>query len=139
MDKETKIFLGKILGEIYRIQNHINPSVFSVSKATIYGLLNGLEEEIDRHFDGGLISNEKINHTVNILSKYFDDPEKEASFKGFYDIETALKEGGVSRGEACVILRWLKANERFTNIIQKMDSPHSPTECRNFNLEDYDG
>lgn len=134
MDKETKLFLGKILGEIYTLQNHINPD--PANKATIYGLLNGIEEEIDQQFEIRFISNNKTKHVADILEEYFNDPEKEANFQGFYDIEHALKEGGVSRSEARIILTWLNAHGHFTNIIEKMDSPRSPSECKKFDLKD---
>ena len=39
-------FLGKMLGEIYRIQRHLEmPN--APDTATVYGLLNGIEAEID--------------------------------------------------------------------------------------------
>ena len=46
-----KAFLGKLLGEVYRIQRHLEmPN--APDEATVYGLLNGMEVEIESAFRG---------------------------------------------------------------------------------------
>ena len=83
----------------------------------------------------GFISSAKFDHVVNILDRYFDNPDE---LKGFYDIENEFREGGVSRTEANTILTYLKANSSFTNVIQKIESGNSPIECKNYDLRDFD-
>jgi len=43
---DTKKLLGKILGEIYRIQKHTDGIACAASGQQIYGLLKGIEEAI---------------------------------------------------------------------------------------------
>jgi hypothetical protein len=138
-DKQVKLLLGKVLGEIYRLQNHSNAASCPASQAQIYALLHGFEHAIDEELEMiGYVSKADLKHVMDVLTPYFDDPGKLAAFKGFYDIERQLKAAGVERSQAIKILRYLNANDQFTNVIAKMDSSDSPTECRMFKLGDCD-
>lgn len=55
-------------------------------------------------------------------------------FKGFYDIERELQEAGVDRAQAIRILTFFQANGQFQELIAKMDTSHSPSECRTFRV-----
>ncbi len=113
--------------------------VCSASDAQIYGLLNGFEGSINEIIERtGDISSEKVQAVMDVLEPIWADEEKLKAFKGYYDIESDLGRRGVNRGDAIAILRYLKANHQFTAIIEKMDSNHSPTECRSFDLTDLD-
>ena len=127
--------LARILGEVYRIQNAIEGMHPSASDSHVYGLLKGFETSIDSELeqaDG--ISKEKLRHMDEVLSEIFDNEEKLAQFQGFYDIEDELRSRGINRVDAMKILKFLKADYRFTELIDKMDSSGSPTECRTFEL-----
>jgi hypothetical protein len=50
MDRMTKLFLGRILGEVYRLQRRQDPKMVPVDAATIYGLLKGFEWVVDALF-----------------------------------------------------------------------------------------
>ncbi len=135
MENDQLCFMGKILGEIYRTQKRIDTDLCPVSDACIYGLLNGFENVLTEHLNEiGFISSEKYDHVVNILDRYFDNPE---DLKGFWDIESELKKEGVSRTEAIIIITYLKANSMFTNVIQKIESGHSPSECKYCDISEY--
>ena len=127
--------LARILGEIYRIQNAIEGMPPSASGSHVYGLLKDFEVSIDEELeqaDG--ISNEKLGQMDEVLTEIFDDNEKLEQFKGFYDIENELQSREITRVDALKILKFLKADDRYTDLIDKMDSTGSPTECRTFEL-----
>jgi hypothetical protein len=139
MDKELKVFLGKILGEIYRLQNNSEKIACPAEPSQIFGLLNGFENVIDEELERiGYVSNEEINSVVDVLDEYWKDPEKRKEFKGFYDIEHKLNNRGIDRGKAILILTYFKANNQFVELIDKMNSEHSPTECKNFELDKFE-
>lgn len=132
----NKLLLGKILGEIYRIQTKAGMPL-PVNQAHVYGLLNGLEFAVDRELEGiGFVSTEKLKYTSKVLNKIWENPSKLAAFKGFYDIEAELDAGGVDRETAIKIITYFKADGRFQELIEKMNSNHSPIECKDFNLDD---
>lgn len=131
------IILGKILGEIYRIQMKLG--ILSVDKANLYALLNGFESAIKEELGRiGFISKEQEDHVIDVLSLIWEDQKKIENFNGFYDIEHQLEQGGVDRSTAIAVLKRLYANGQFTDLIAKMDSPGSPSECRRFDLSEWD-
>lgn len=130
----NQILLGKILGEIYRLQKNQNVPC-SAEDSRIYGLLNGIESVIEDELEGiGFVSKEQFNHTTKVLDGIWNDPDELRSFKGFYDIENDLQHGDVDRSTAMTVLTYLNADNSFTDLIGKMDSSGSPTECRTFTL-----
>lgn len=131
--------LARILGEIYRIQNATEGMTPSASGARVYGLLNGFEVSIDRELERAEgISNEKLDATMDVLEEIQIDEKKMADFTGFYDIEPTLLARGVNRADAIQIFTYLKANDQFSDLIEKMDSSNSPQECRTFKIYDYE-
>lgn len=136
MKDENKVLLGKILGEIYRMQNQMN-MVGGASSSQIYGLLNGFEESIEHELEMiGYVSKTQFDAVGEILDEVFTDEEKMKEFKGFYDLEKKFKERGVDRGQANKIIRHYYADDRFIDLIDKMDSSDSPSESRTFKLRD---
>lgn len=132
-----KVLIGKFLGEIYRIQKRINPRIRTVSDATIYGLINGVEEAIDQELNSiKLISQEKLSKLRDVLDKYHNDENELKNLQGYYDIEDDLNEVGISRWEAITMLSYLKAGNRYEEVINKFNSSSSPVECKNFDLDD---
>jgi hypothetical protein len=137
MNTETKTLLGKLLGEIFRIQKRTGVPTYS--DATVYGLLNGLEPAID-HVIGELdfVSTELVDRAAKILQPIFDDPAMLAAFNGFYDIEQKLQEAGIDRGTAIRIFHYFHGSGMYMEVLAKMDSTGSPTECRTFDIDDSD-
>lgn len=134
-NNDVAILLGKILGEIYRSQKASGVPM-GKSDGHVYGLLNGFEEALNAEFvDIGFISKEQSNAVDEVLDEYFNG-DKELS--GFYDIEHTLSANGVSRSDAIRIFKYLKADNRYGDLMEKMDSGHSPMECRNLDLSDCD-
>jgi hypothetical protein len=137
MDKQI-LLLGKLLGEQYRTQKKLGLNV-PASRGQIYGLINGFEWAIRQELDGmGDITDAKIQAVADVLDEYFMDDAKLASFKGFYDIEHRLQQMGVDRGDAMQIIRYFNADGKFNRVIAKMDSSDSPSECRTFELYDWE-
>lgn len=137
MDKQT-LLLCRLLGEQYRTQKKLGLSV-PASKGQIYGLINGFERAIKDELEGlGEITGEQIKAVADILDEYFMDDAKLASFKGFYDIERKLQQRGVDRGQAMQIIKYFHADGKFDRVIKKMDSSDSPSECRTFELYDWE-
>lgn len=138
MDMQTKLFFGKILGEIYRIQKKFEMPC-PASQGQIFGLLNGFENCIEEEFEMiGSISKKQVNIVAEVLDEIYLDKTKLENFKGFYDIENKLSSKGIDRGEANQILSYFYADHRFTEIIEKMDTSNSPTEMRRFTLSEFD-
>ena len=139
MERETKILLGKVLGEIYRIQKRIQSLPCPADDGQVYGLVNGFETAIDHELEvTGFISDEQVNTVADVLDPIFVDPRKLEEFGGFYDIESELKSRGIDRGTAATILTYFNIKGKFTSVIAKMDSSDSPTECRTFEPSDFD-
>jgi len=139
MEKQTKLFLGKILGEIYRIEKRNSQISCPASVGRIYGLLNGFEDAIDQELESiGYISSAQVEHTCDILDAIYTNPVKMKGFKGFYDIERLLNEVGVDRGNALQILTYLYADGRFVELIDKMNTSDSPSECKTFKISEWD-
>ena len=136
MDKNT-LANAKLLGELYRTQKRIDPSTCPVSDDVIYGLLNGIERVIEDEFNVSLISKEDEEIVVSILNEYFVDAEKLNQLKGYYDIEHRLENQGIERWKAIKIITLLQAEDRFTNVIAKLNSSHSPVECKTFKIPDW--
>ena len=135
MEREIKLFLGHILGQVYRLQKHIDPKLVDVSDADLYGLLKGIESVSDELLES-LVGYEsrKVDAVVEVLTAWQNDPEKHAAFKGYYDIQKDLADRGVDRMAAIVILRYLRASNRFEDLIARMDSTDSPGELRDTTL-----
>lgn len=139
MEKETRLLIGKILGEIYRLQQGAENTSCPASPSHIYALLHGFEDAISDELEMiGEITSEQLEATADILDQIYSDPEKFEKFKGFYDIEGDLKKRDVSRHHAIKIIKYFKSNHQFIELIDKMDSGSSPAECRNFDLREFD-
>ncbi|MGZ4977010.1 MAG: hypothetical protein ACXV8O_07655 [Methylobacter sp.] len=139
MENESKLLLGKILGEIYRIQRSSEEVSCPASDCQIYALLNGFEDAVNQELEMiGFISSDQVRSVVDVLEPIWQDVEQLKAFKGFYDIERELQNRGVDRSAAIRVLKYLKANNQFIDIIGKMDSSGSPSECRRFDLSDWD-
>jgi hypothetical protein len=130
----THLLLGKLLGEIYRTQRKLGiPG--TPGQAHTYALLHGFEDAIVNELRAiGRVTEAQMEHVVRVLNAIDIDPQKKAAFKGFYDIEHELVQGGVDRGTALQVLTYLKADDRFTDLIARMDSSSSPVEARNLNM-----
>jgi len=71
---------------------------------------------------------------TNILDPIDQDETRRANFKGFYEIEKDLEAKGIDRKQAIKILRYLRSNEQYVEIIARMNSSDSPTECRKIEI-----
>jgi hypothetical protein len=110
MNTETKTILGKLLGEVFRIQKRTGVPTYS--DGTIYGLLNGVEPAIDSVINEiSFVSTELVDRAAKVLQPIFDDPAKLAAFNGFYDIEHELQDAGIDRGTAIQIFLTSTAQE----------------------------
>jgi len=139
MDTETKLFLGKILGEVYRMQKRAEVPV-PVADDTLYGLLNGFEFVIDEMLaDLGHVTHEQLSAMEEVLDRYYKDPVALANLKGFYDIEDELKQRGISRGKAITLIKYFRAGEHFTAVLDKFDTSNSPGEVRDPRPGECDG
>lgn len=136
---DTRRLLGVLLGEVYRVQKRVDPSMCGVGDDTIYGLRNGFEDAIDYVLESaGDVPAAQLSAMGTLLDEHFMDPVKLAAFKGFYDIEHDLQRLGIDRGQAIKILTYFHAGRRFGELIEKMNSDRSPSECRKFDLHAFD-
>ncbi len=124
----TEIMLGKVLGEIYRLQEV--QGICEADPQRIYGLLNGFEDAISEELERvGFIAEEKVDFVCNLLDE-ISNTSNPAQFTGYYDIERQLKDSQISRSEAISIFRSLISGNQYTQEISKMDSDNSPSEVR---------
>lgn len=140
MDSKTKKMFGIFLGETLEIKTILKGKKLDKSeRATLYALKNGFESVINDYLDEDwyiTIEEEKI--VANVLTPYFNNEEKLNELKGFYDIEPELEEKGISRLKALAIMKYYYAKGSFISVLNKMDTTHSPQECRTFEISDYD-
>ena len=137
MEKESRLLFGKILGEIYRFQRASDVVVCPASQGRIYALLNGFEGALERELEVmGCISDQQVKAVTDSLLAVWQDKNRLNHFKGYYDLENELQRRNISREEAIKILTYLKANHQFVELIEKMNSPHSPSECKCFDLDE---
>jgi len=131
MDRDTKLFLGKLLGEIYQLQHRQDPKRLPVTEEQLYGLLHGFEWVVDEHLDGfGDVTTADNKVMVEVLNRYFTNPEALKKLKGFYDIEAELEAKGVDRFKAISLLRYFRIGNRFTEVLDALDTSDSPMEVR---------
>lgn len=131
MDK-NKVLLGKILGELYRLQNHYAPGFFSTDKSTIYGLLNGIETVIDDQVPLDPISAGEYAIVNNILFDYSTGREvlhPEA-------VDGHFRSMGIDRSKTTTILRYMKAAGFFEDVIDKISSGNCPSEYKTLEIPD---
>ena len=137
MEKESRLLFGKVLGEIYRFQRASDVVVCPASQGRIYALLNGFEGALERELEVmGTISDIQIKIVTDILLTIWQDKNRLADFKGYYDLEGELQRCNISREQAIKIFTYLKANHQFVDLIKRMNSPYSPSECKSFDLDE---
>ena len=137
MEKELRVLFGKILGEIYRFQRASDVVVCPASQGRIYALLNGFEGAVERELEVvGTISDTQVKAVTDILLVVWQDKNRLNHFKGYYDLEADLQRRNISREQAIKIFTYLKANHQFVDLIERMNSSHSPSECKNFDLDE---
>ncbi|WP_155922176.1 hypothetical protein [Bacillus sp. EB01] len=119
MDKELKLALGKILGEIYRIQKA--QEIDSVSDSRLFGLLNGFEEAIDSEL-GNLqfISDEDVKKVTDELAPYWNGERDIEEIPSFMTFRMDLERKGISHSKVVDILKYLKADGRFQTEIERL-------------------
>jgi hypothetical protein len=113
---------------------------------TIYGLLYGFEDTVDKMIrEIGHVSHEQFESVIDVLSDIEDDPEKTARFTGVESIDPRSTDTnyatGVDRHMLRRILTYLHAKGEFRALIRKMDpmeGGHSPMECSKFELQKWD-
>ena len=137
--EESKLLFGKLLGEIYKLQNAMNPKGIQINEATIYRLVNGFEWEIDDQIENiGFVSRADEQAVADVLDEYFQDKAKLEALTGFYEVENKLKTKGIDRIKAIKIIKAMYAREAFTDVIKKFNSTGSPGEAKDFRLKDWD-
>lgn len=133
----NKVLLGKILGEIYRIQKYIFCLPCTANDTRVYGLLNGIEQEIDTELkEIGFISNEKLVALETILEEY--GKEENLDSKNYSELEKKFKQREIDRKKAIVIMKYLYTKGSIAEVIEEMESLDLPIEFQNFQLDDYD-
>ncbi|WP_434418901.1 hypothetical protein [Nannocystis pusilla] len=133
----TQLLLLQILGQIFRIEQHLEMSV-PVSDGVVYGLLKGIEEAIDHAIPEELLPERLTEAGETFLDEFYKDPAKMAKVKGFYDIEQGLAAVGIDRARAIKLLTYLHNDSRFGEITVKMNSQHSPVEVKDLELSEFE-
>lgn len=120
MEKDLKLALGKILGEVYDLERRIKNS-YSVSQQTIFGLVNGFEETIDKELTGmGMITEEDVRNASSILERYENDSFLLQSMVGFSDMEAEMGRYGIDWFTAKKIVTMLRYERKYPKVIEKL-------------------
>lgn len=135
MEKELKLWFGKMLGEIYKIQYHSKELYCPVGPETIYGLINGFEGVIEDNIPEYSITQEDYENMISVLTPIHQDSEKLNNFEGYYDIEHDLEKLGINRSKAMDLFDFFSLRGAYREIISKMDSSGSPSEMRTFKTD----
>lgn len=121
MEQELKLALGKILGEVYRIQKY--QGITDASDGKIFGLLNGFEEAIESELGSlSFISEEKISIVSDVLTPFWTEQKEISELPSFTDLRLELERKGISHGQLITILKYLRATNRFDKEIDKLGS-----------------
>lgn len=132
---DESILLGKILGEIYRLQRNADMPCCA-SDEDVYGLLNGFENVVEEQL--GRVTKNQFKVFEKLIQK-FDVPEDERKEpRGFYAVEKQLAADGVDRATVIKLLRYYKATGHCDHIVQEFDTSNSPGELRNIRVAEYD-
>jgi hypothetical protein len=128
MDSELKLVLGKMLGEVYRVQRA--QGICQVPDSKIFGLLNGVEEALDSEFENlSVISNSQISVVCDHLDPYFKGEKPIEEMPSFLNFRMELEQHGISHSKLIDILKYLHASGSYTEEIDRLG---------NFKLSDYD-
>jgi hypothetical protein len=125
--------LTRTLGEIYRIQQNLGMNV-PVSDGVVYGLLDRVEKAVSEVLPDDPLPAHLSDAAERFLDQFYQDSEKMKSLKGFYDIERSLEAIGIDRSKAIKLFTYLHNDGRFGEVTAKMNSQHSPTEVKTFEL-----
>jgi hypothetical protein len=142
-ERENKLLMGRVLGELFRIQRKLDMPC-AAGDQDIYGLIAGIEPTIDDVVNAReAVDDALVREVAAALDYFFNDPERLKKFRGYYDLESQLQQRGFvdahgKRGWIVKILDWFAANGRYQELIDKMDSSHSPIECKKFGPNEYE-
>ena len=143
IERENKLLMGRVLGELFRIQRKLDMPC-AVGDEEIYGLIAGIEPAIDEVVNPREAVDEAlVREVAAALDYFFNDPQRLKEFSGYYDLERQLQQRGFidahgKRGWIIKILDWFAADGRYQALIDKMDSPNSPIECKTFGPNEYE-
>ena len=120
MDNELKLFLGKLFGEIYKIQK--KQGVCDKSETRIFGLLNGFEEEIRSEFEGlNFYSQDKVNAVCDKLHPYYTKEKNINDMPSFLQFRMELEhESRINHTEVIDILKYLYSKNAYQLEIDRL-------------------
>lgn len=114
-----KYFYGKLLGEIYRIQNKLG--LQTASEGRIFGLLNGVEEAIDEELNGlQRIEKHKVDTVCDYFDPYYKGEKQLDEMPSLLEFRLELEPHGVNESDLITIFKYLKANDRYTLEIDEL-------------------
>ncbi|MCB9681377.1 MAG: hypothetical protein H6733_07870 [Alphaproteobacteria bacterium] len=121
MDSETKLYLGRLFGEVFRMQKRLDPDMVQVSDANIYGLLNGMETAFDNVFrDFNPITDAEYTAVEDVL----DAADRSGKTVDYWnDLEPALGRGRDGKMPIVYICRFIYNDNRFHSVISDMRKP----------------
>lgn len=138
-NRDLRRLTAYLLAQVLRLQQRVEKNMSGHGDARVFGLLHGFESEIEETLEWvGDVTLHQLQTVVDILTPIWSDSALLQAFTGYYDIEDELSAAGVDRPTAIRILTFLNANHQFAEVIKKMDSSNSPSECRTFELDRWD-
>ncbi|WP_406595186.1 hypothetical protein [Bacillus velezensis] len=120
MDNELRLSLGKLFGEIYRIQKQ--QGMCDKSDNRIFGLLNGFEEELKSEFEGlNFYSEDKVNAVCDKLNPYYTNEKDISEMPPFSQFRLELEhESGIKHTEVIDILKYLYSKSAYQLEIDRL-------------------
>ena len=136
MQKEQKQLFAKIVGEIYKLQTACNMDC-DASPATIYGLLNGMEQTINDELEMlGWISENESRLIMAIFAEIYDNNARRRAFKGYDQISAKVKAAGIEKYKVIMIVRQLQMEEIYPEITDRILYEISPAGIEQFELKE---
>jgi len=128
LEQELKLALGKLLGEVYRSQK--TQGILQISEGRLFGLLNGVEEEIDNELENmKFISKGHVSVVCDALDPYYKGEKAIDEMPSFLHFRMELEHKGINHAMLIDILKYLRSIGSYTTEIDKLG---------NYKLNDYD-
>lgn len=112
MDTTLTLVLGKIMGELYDIQNR--QGVQNVDNGHIYGLKHGFEEALLKEFEGlAVVRQEEVEAVYEYFDSFIQAETETNKLPSFEDMRSHMEKQDIGQDRFITILRYLNASDKI--------------------------
>ncbi len=125
MDSQM-ILLGRILGEVYRLQERSDKD-----DAQVFGLRNGMEYAIEQELlEIGFVSKSDTQAIEDALDELDKRHRQGSGAADYYSFESGLTSRGIGRSAILVVFEYLLRDSRFADVIHALAEGHAAIEIK---------